>query len=429
MNNILKMNYSFMSYPVLGVIFVFDLMLLPMFHIGLISWKISLLIIGFWSILLLAKRADYKEVCHNNDMIVMAIILFVVIISSLLGEILLRINFDVIPSNEVYKGTALYVLMLLSFGFGLKMKNFNVNFILIIFYLSVIINIVFIYFGSYLPFIFDIYYDQESLSKFSVHGVTSVEGFFEMERPYGVFGNPNVSMLQVNTILLFIVLLVKYGHLHTSKFDSFFILVAPVSLATILGSKSQFIVSIILITAYIHFHWIKRLISDKIISISFYLIMTLLTILMIATFDDVLADALKGFGRISEFQLLFDSSANDAKNFLRPIMALEYVLERFKWSPIVGSGYSSVSFFPFDWETQYYHNDWFRLLISSGLLGFLSFVILIKRFMLPLGMVAVVLFIIPGMTNTFMLILPSTMFYFFMVGVMHEKNRQIGWRK
>ena len=78
-------------------------------------------------------------------------------------------------------------------------------------------------------------------------GITDLEHLLEINRSRGAFGNPNVSMSMINTILLFVYL----GNKHQlckvkSKIVKHLIIISPICLAVILGTRSGLIISILL---------------------------------------------------------------------------------------------------------------------------------------------------------------------------------------
>ena len=116
-----------------------------------------------------------------------------------------------------------------------------------------------------------------------------------------------------------------------------------------------------------------------------------------------------------------NSEVSELSSLARPLLTAVEALERYKLSPIFGTGYARVTGHEyFDDGTDYYHNDWFRILVTSGLIGFVTMLWIIYRFVLFLGWPVLIPFILPGLVNTFLLNIPAVMFFFFMIGNMRS---------
>ena len=103
------------------------------------------------------------------------------------------------------------------------------------------------------------------------------------------------------------------------------------------------------------------------------------------------------------------------------IFLSEGALDRFLSSPLVGTGFGHASTYPFAQSTIFYHNDWARLLVTSGILGLFAMIYLLYRFARPVGWPVLIPWILPGMINSFMLVFPSFLVYWFLLGVFHQK--------
>ena len=95
-------------------------------------------------------------------------------------------------------------------------------------------------------------------------------------------------------------------------------------------------------------------------------------------------------------------------------------MDRFLASPIIGSGYSTMSKYPFN-SLPNYHNDWFRVFASSGLLGGGLFLLWMFRIKANFGYLAILPFFLPGLTNTFLRHTPSVIVYSMMLGILLEQ--------
>ena len=124
---------------------------------------------------------------------------------------------------------------------------------------------------------------------------------------------------------------------------------------------------------------------------------------------------------VSIFDILSKNRTEDsevsAEGILRPFFTINKMITRFVMSPLWGSGFATSTNTSFDYGTQYFHNDWFRLLITSGILGVITMFNIIRKFCTSIDVVLIIPFILPGLINTFQLNIPAMIFYFFFIGL------------
>jgi hypothetical protein len=96
-------------------------------------------------------------------------------------------------------------------------------------------------------------------------------------------------------------------------------------------------------------------------------------------------------------------------------------LNRIFSSPLFGTGYSVAREFPFNFPTKYNHQDWIYMLMTSGILGVSIIIVLLKKIALPLGWPVLIPWVLPGFVNSFVLVFPAFMFYWFMIGLLKQK--------
>jgi O-antigen ligase len=403
-----------------SLLFIVDLLLFPMFHIGALSLKISFILLTFWALqnLLLKKRI-------NKNFLNVLTAFTIIIFCGLIGDFYIELFIPNMIHVETAWSILIYVLIILSFGYSNSVNTFNFKWLYYIFFSSIILNFIFIFGSNYMPAIANFYYsDAEKL------GVSDVDQFVNMLRPVGIFGNPNTSMLQVNIIYLFIVVCIRKNILKIN--NSYFIYLltfSPVLLSFVLGSRSEMIVSIILGTfifvnyykKYVILYLLKSLIFILLI---FYFAITIIEKSTNLSSTDTIEYAIKRF--TGTFDTFLDKNADESQGIDRPLLLLQTVKSRFVYSPLFGTGYNhekSETFFPFDDSPRYYHNDWFRLLITGGLISVLIILMLIYNIVKKIDFLLVIPFILPGLTNTFILTIPSVMFYSFMIGILINVNK------
>ena len=112
----------------------------------------------------------------------------------------------------------------------------------------------------------------------------------------------------------------------------------------------------------------------------------------------------------------------------RPLLTIEQALPRFLISPILGTGFSAGEIEPFVIGTNYFHNDLIWMLVVSGGIGMALFLSIFLRFAHKITVLMLVPLVLPGLVNTFVLNVPSMIFYFLMAGIFmaQKNNRETG---
>ncbi|OGI11769.1 MAG: hypothetical protein A2Y40_01155 [Candidatus Margulisbacteria bacterium GWF2_35_9] len=411
-----------LTYTHLGLFVVVDQLLLPMFHLGTFPFKISyfILVLG----LLPALNHQGQSLVdrqHTQDFIRFSLLIFGIILCALLGEIWLALNHPVLSYSETIRSVLIYFLIVLAFGLGQRSANFNLKWLVWIFYISVLLNLLFIVFKSLLPsFIIDLYYPPMVTHGLDKFGVYSVEEFLELNRPRGLFGNPNTSILQLQIITLFIYLSARHKLLLVSShLVAWGIILLPLLVALLLAARGGFILSAVLAIAN------YRILMGRFNLSKFKALFPFIIIIVIAYFalsEYLNIEAIKSnYERVTALFRLGGSSINIASDTFRPLIGFQPAFDRFLFSPLFGSGFSLSNMYPFDSGTQYYHNDIFRLIVTSGLIGFCLMIRIIRKYCYSLGFVTLTPFIVPGLTNTFLLTIPTMIFFFFMIAVIRQK--------
>jgi len=331
----------------------------------------------------------------------------------LIGELWLSTTQTNVVHTEVFRISAFYLLTVLAFGLGLQSSRFNFNWLVWLFYSSVILTLLFIVFRSQLPgWLTSFYYPELAVKDMSgFDHIRSVSDLIELSRPLGLFGNPNISSHMIN-------------------------LVFPLILAAMFASRGEFIVAVILgISNYRIMSKLNGQASGlrKILT-AFIVVFSLFVAYIVAQEDEGIRSNIERIGLlidvVSESEKVRTDQAMDEDVYEGAIGSSRYFLflragaiERWLHSPFLGTGFGNASHFPFNAETRYYHNDWARLFVTSGLLGFSIIIVLLHRFAWPLGWPVLIPWIFPGLINSFMLVYPAFMFYWFMLGVFNQKTR------
>lgn len=426
-----KINGKFIfNFSQLAAILVYDQLLLPMFHIGSFSYKVSYFLIGIWLFYYcLNSKKVLKSDVARIELKRFSYLVIGIMLCSIAGEFFTAFLFGINSLSETLKSLTIYILMILSFGLGLSAIKFSTRNLIWVLFISVVLNLLFIFFKSTLPpFLVNLYYPSRVLSSWVEFGISDVNEILELARPRGLFENPNGSALMVNIVALSIYVSIKNKILNIPNLlVSLGIIVFPIFVSILLASRGEMVVGFIL--AVLNYKLLLKNISFKtkivVISVVIGLIFSI-GIYMLKNLDDS-GSLTSSFDRIlSIFEVLSQDNAEssyEARNqgVSRPLLMFENTANRFVYSPIFGSGYTSGHRFPFDHPTENYHNDWFRLILTSGIIGVILMIMIIRRYCLPLGYIVALPFILPGLVNTFLLNIPAVIFYFFMIGFLYRK--------
>lgn len=409
-----KNTHKIFNLPTLAVVIVVDQMLLPMFHIGDIPFKPSYLVLVAWP--LFASKTTIKDcfaVDHKRRFLRMTVPIMGILGCGLLGQLCLWTLGDIHNHYLAFRAVMTYVLMVLAFGFGQSVPEFRSRWLLWILYANLAINFLFIFAGQKISAISRFYYYAETAElKMAVSTI----------RPTGIFSNPNATMLIINILLLFVVVSARLGYLgRRTKVYLVLATIASIIMAFLLASRNQIIVSLLLLAVLIGAIYKSHLIKLGI---------TVITIIGMVVVFNSLAN-IRGkhsfidhsFRRF-EFFNPFDLEGPMSANILRPIYAWERFRDRFVVSPIIGSGFSTLEQYPFDRDPGF-HNDWYRIWATSGMLGGMFMLLLMYRIYKRLGLLVLIPFVLPGLTNTFLCNIPAVIVFFFMLGVLIERRAKI----
>ena len=415
---------NFFNFSLFGLVLVIDQLLVPMLHFKGAPFKVSYFLTGIWFIIFLFKTKT--NIILDRDFKAFALMMSGIIFCGALGELYFSLFWTVDDFEPFFRSFLIYVLIIFSFGLGLSAVNFKIVWLVYVLFSSVFMNLTFIIFKQNTPgLLANFYYDSAVINNFVIYGVTSAGDILNFHRPRGIFANPNASALMVNILSLFIyIALKKRVYLVHYTIVHFLIIILPIIISLLLASRGEFLVSVVL--GFLHFWSALKSTPRAGIKLFFMFLLGLSLLLLIMKND---------FGRfqhnidraLSVSNTIEQSTAveNDKKaldGLMRPFLTLDKAYERFKVSPIFGSGFSRVSGHEyFDIGTDYFHNDWFRIIVSTGLIGFGLMLWILKRFVLFLTWPVFIPFLLPGMVNTFFLNIPVVIFFFFMVGFFNSK--------
>lgn len=414
----------------MGLVVVVDQLLIPMFHIGELPYKVSYLVLGVWALGVATDSADSAFArARRRDSMRFACAIGGILLCAWLGELALRAGHNAEGYAEFGRSALIYLLGVLAFGLGLNAVRFRIEWLSWVFFVSVGLNLAFILLREWLPAsLVNFYYSAKVVEDFAISGIRDATDVLNLVRPRGIFSNPNGTMLIVNLVVLFLHLGYKHRLLRQpSVLSATGVLLLPLVLSILLATRGEFIVSAVLGVA--NFRVLRRgLTPPQVRRIQLILLAVALAVAGAIGAIDREGNIGENVARIATLVQILDTQRDDAdagnRTITRPLLAWESASARIAYSPLFGTGFASASPPPFDYGTQYFHNDWFRVCATSGLIGLALFVWILKTYCAPLGWIALLPFFVTGLTNTFILNIPAFIFYFFMIGVFRQKLRE-----
>jgi hypothetical protein len=391
----------------LSLIVVTDQMLLPMFHPFNISFKPSYLILLAVPFIIMFDKKDKDTLDIKKRFWYMTSPVMVIAIMGCLGQLFLTTQGNVIDPEAFPIQIISYILIVLAFYFGQRVSHFKSNYLLFLLYGQIALILLLIFFPEKVPFLTEMWWKTEEAS---IDRMIQVQG---RAMPFG-----DGTMVAVGVIFLFITISARLGYLHMSFIQSILCIVLSLGTTFITASRNQMvaigILSILLIIKD------SKHIMRHLLTLSVILIIFTITVLSIGdSFKDEFKFINYAFTRFENMDLL-DVENSGEDTVLRPLARWDRFFNRFRTSPFFGTGFSLLPYEPF--HRLNFHNDWFHIWATSGAIGGIFFFLWMYRIYRTLGLIILMPFFLPGLTNSFILALNSVIFYSFMLGVLMEKG-------
>lgn len=397
---------------VVAAVFVLDETILPVFHFGGLSIKISYVILLIWLLFNLFRmqagvgadsiNAQFTQWSASKSIFTR---FWLLILLSCVGELTMRIFSSATDTTPFTDAIKYYLFMLSAFGLGYTCFKFNKKILLYALYGYSLINIGLLMFYSSLPgFIRTLY----------------GEYFNTGIRIRGTGGNANTTLLVMNCILLAIVLTHRVGLLKIKGVHLWLVLLVPIITNVIISSRGEFVHTVVLELFYVY-----NMLKNEPNKTKTLVRVVILIAALIAAYYFVFgylyntnANVKYGIDRLMTLSSVDDEELKDVDTLLRPFIKIDRFWERFHYSPIWGAGYSYGSAEDFIKSATGYHNDWFRVLASTGILGFALWFMNEKKFYSVAGICVLLPVCIAGLTNTFIQSVHAFNIYFFIMGVL-----------
>ena len=380
---------------ILYFIILFDAMLLPVFHIENIPFKISYLCCAFAIIKKIMDMFLQKKVKIEKEVF----LLFLIILFILIGWInYVRIG------NPVNISMTFRYIIIISLGIGAYYLAAKFEFKKIYLFfptLCCILNFLFILFWDKFPWIKELYHiEEKSLSSMLI-------------RNSGLWGNPNLSALNANLIFIFSLIGIKQLYKNSKGFPYLkviFFLVLPTFITILFTLSRSGFVCFLLINMIFYFSsfYYKNPIK-KIIAVAI-LIFCLLSVFLIFPKISLFKAGNKNLYRITY-----------TEDLQRRIYVYGTGFKRINASPILGSGADTSSIEPY--KDILFHNDYIILWVMGGILALLLYLLFIYR-VIRTELLLFPPFLLPGLTNRFLWhILAFNIFCFIYSWAKKQKRR------
>jgi len=375
----------------LGFLFA-EVFLLPVWHLGPIPFKISLLIVLFSLI---------KGIPKLN--IIAAFIGIILLLWT--GKIYSLLFLNEYQITDTIRITINYLVIIAGLQYSQKIKPLdNLNWLALITLSYAIINLIVFVFAEKIP----------ALVSFYNLNIRLEEGLFLIRNP-GINTNPNGSALQGNLLLLFYVV-AKRNNLITLSSKLWDVIVfVSLAVAMISFQSRSGIIAYVIITSW---YFIKTLSIKTVLQYIILIFFTgLLSVNSVRAFMPKQLDVFK-----NSLSLLYTFGDNiEAEIISGPRIPKIYAMfDNFKLSPIVGVGSDRTSGRKLN--RVWYHNDFSEVLVSTGIFGLILY-ILVFFWVKKVDFILITPFLFPGLTNSFLFTMQIVGFFFLFTGIIYKKKR------
>ena len=219
----------------------------------------------------------------------------------------------------------------------------------------------------------------------------------------GTMGNPNATLCVMNTLFMSIIVFIRKDKIEiNNKFKLLVVMLLPLITDCFINSRGEFLVTAVLEAVLLYTVFQKQRNLFKMVAWAL-VVAVIGVVLFRVTFGylsekyPTVAYSLKRILSIfGESTGVETDSASD-----RPFIHYDEFIVRFLKSPIWGSGFSVGNEFPFQRSCQSYHNDWFRIFASGGVIGGWWWIWMIVKAVKKCGIFYLLPFLVTANSNTF----------------------------
>ncbi|MBR0173721.1 MAG: O-antigen ligase family protein [Lachnospiraceae bacterium] len=306
----------------------------------------------------------------------------------------MRVLYQVQKPSPISKVLFFYMLTIASIGIGYAEHRFNKEILvyLMLFYCG--INICLSALRTEAPLFLRVFYNLTG----------EHEADYFTRRVVGTMGNPNATLCVMNVLFMGVVLFIMNKEIKIDGIaKTMAIMGSPLIMNLFVNSRGELIITIFLEIVLLGVIIRRRRYSFN--GMVVILVCVLLAAGVIVFAYTCLAPKYEtvAYGLNRLVRMYADNERfTDADSVIRrPFLFVGSFLTRFMVSPIWGSGFSAVNSLDYARSVDSYHNDWFRILASTGLIGLALWMRMISIIVKNCGYFFILPFIITASTNTF----------------------------
>lgn len=385
---------------------VADLGLLPMFHISGVPIKLAYGALLLATVILIGGRraalpANQKALPH-----LLLIAILAMALTSLIGYCITDAIHGIGNFVQTGRQMIVFVLVMAAFWVGTQIRGFRWGLVECVLWLHGILILVLCWAPEAAPWLTQMWWKTTEGVEMRLR---ANEG---RPTPFG-----DNSMLVMNILFLGVALAVR--HASYRLISPIITIGLTIVVSLVLASRNQMIVTAIL-TAVL----LSTAAKGGLLRVCIYGLVAVglcgVLLLIVPNLAEWAQSAFAAGGQaIGKLQMMFDGTAERVDSIERPLHALRTFEARFVEGPIFGTGYSVGPMPPFDYMNL--HNDFFWVFAASGLVGGVAYLVLIFCVYRALGVLAILPFFLPGLTNSLLMHVTACLLLFFFVGVLSTR--------
>lgn len=390
---------------IFATLFLYDMAALPVFDIGGLPFKFSWLSLIFVAGYLIVKNK--KSVAKLSTTLSVFWPLLVLMGVGTMSQMMFSVYDDGLSWGDAVFQLTVAFLSALAFGLGLAAKNLKLLHLEIALILFLLTLIVLIFYPLEFRFVSLMWWRTEEIMLERMH--------LNQSRPMPLGDG---TIVPATTILMaWLTISIKFKQFNIVKF--LFLTAFVLFLTILISSRNQMVA--LFFSVGMFFILSGRFLFQKYIVYGPVLLLAVISawgaVHLLRSDISIIDNSLSRFERTD----LADTDSK-ASSIARPLYAFERFYTRFSLSPLIGTGFSTSDRAEFNRLNL--HNDMFYVLAVSGVLGFAFYLIFIFKIVRYAGPILPILFVFPGLTNSFILHLQAFMLFCFFAGVIDWSNRK-----
>ncbi len=361
-----------------------------MFHAGALPWKPGYL--ALVAALALYIRVDGTGAVWERGRW-MFVLFGALIMLSLVGAVVFYVQTGVLPGEKTFRGVVIYALAPAAFVAGISDRRGLHTYVLWFLAAFLGLNLLLEALREGAPFLVDFYRLGPQLARPEYQ-----------YRSMGIFENPNVTALTGSLLLVLVVAGMRRGAIAARQFS----LVAAIWLTFVVSafmvSRGELVAWALIVTVVMwRLRWRRAFRTGAVLAACLAL-----TGWAAWTWQDQITDVF-GFnvpGTVASRSLAVPDATRDVlaarsddrvNSLMRPFANLGPAVERWRLSPLVGTGFEEATEVPI----PLYHNDWLTVMVTAGVFG-LTALVLAVFLLFRVDPLFAVPFLLPGAVNAFM---------------------------